>query len=181
MHHHPPQKIHNPPVNGVLWQTFRRFHLNTLLCHAVQDQMITWGQLFYSRSESHAHKGGSAAAGIVTFREPSFVIGVHHRKCWGRVQRRDLLWCVCRCVTGFSVGGQTSMLLLFTRDFAIKAGERDGKRLHGAHRVVEVQREDVISYSAKLHHDVVHWKRQGIVKIGRYINNELFLWYNKII
>lgn len=56
-----------------------------------------------------------------------------------------------------SVGG---CFLLFTGDFAIKARERDGKGLHGTQRVVEVQCENVVSYPSKLHHNVVHWKRQ---------------------
>lgn len=47
---------------------------------------------------------------------------------------------------------------LFTCDFAIEAGERDGEGLHGTHGVVEVQSENVVSYPAELHHDVVHWK-----------------------
>lgn len=46
--------------------------------------------------------------------------------------------------------------LLFTRYFAIEARERYGKGLHGTHRVAVVQRENVIGYSAKLHHNVVH-------------------------
>lgn len=46
--------------------------------------------------------------------------------------------------------------LLFTRNFAIEARERYGKGLHGAHRVAVVQCENVIGYSAKLHHNVVH-------------------------
>lgn len=58
--------------------------------------------------------------------------------------------------TGFSVSGRVWICLLFTCDFAIEAGECDGEGLHGTHRVVVVQRENVIGYSAKLHHDVVH-------------------------
>lgn len=46
--------------------------------------------------------------------------------------------------------------LLFTRNFAIEARERYSKGLHGTHRVAVVQRENVIGYSAKLHHNVVH-------------------------
>lgn len=70
---------------------------------------------------------------------------------------------MCRCdvgvgvlQTGFSVSKQLGICLLFAGDFAIKAGKRDGKGLHGTHRVVVVQRENVISYSTKLHHNVVH-------------------------
>lgn len=58
--------------------------------------------------------------------------------------------------TGFSVSRQMGISLLFTCNFAIKAGERYGKGLHGTHRVVVVQRENVIGYSAELHHNVVH-------------------------
>lgn len=48
----------------------------------------------------------------------------------------------------------------FTCNFAIEAGEGNGKGLHGTHRVAVVQGENVISYSAKLHHDVVHWEKK---------------------
>lgn len=46
--------------------------------------------------------------------------------------------------------------LLFTRKFSIEARKRYGKGLYGTHRVAVVQRENVIGYSAKLHHNVVH-------------------------
>lgn len=62
---------------------------------------------------------------------------------------------VCVMHTGFSVSRQLG-IQLFTGDFTIKAGERDGKGLHGTQWVVVVQRKNVISYSSKLHHNVVH-------------------------
>lgn len=60
-----------------------------------------------------------------------------------------MLWFLCLLL--FIIG-------LFASDFAIKAGERDGKGLDGTQGVVIVQSENVISYSSKLHHNVVHWK-----------------------
>lgn len=53
-----------------------------------------------------------------------------------------------------------NLCVLFTSDFAVKTGQSDGKGLHSAQRVVVVQRENVVSYSAKLHHNVVHWKKK---------------------
>jgi len=72
---------------------------------------------------------------------------------------------VCECLlhSGFSLSKQLKTFVLFTGNFAIKAGECDGKGLHGTHGVVVVQRENVISYSSKLHYDVVHWKKKRIV------------------
>lgn len=55
---------------------------------------------------------------------------------------------------------------LLACDLAVEAGERDGEGLHGTHGVLEVQRENVVRYPAKLHHYVVHW-REGIVKEKR--------------
>lgn len=51
---------------------------------------------------------------------------------------------------------------LFTSNFAIKAGECDGKGLHSIHGVVIVQSEYIVSYPSKLHHNVVHWKKAKI-------------------
>ena len=55
-----------------------------------------------------------------------------------------------------SVSRRLGIFQLFTSDFAVEAGECDGKGLHGTQRVLEVQRENVIGYSSKLHHNVVH-------------------------
>lgn len=62
-----------------------------------------------------------------------------------------VLW--FRCLLFLIVG-------LFASDFAVKAGECDGKGLDGTQGVVIVQSENVISYSSKLHHNVVHWKKK---------------------
>lgn len=42
--------------------------------------------------------------------------------------------------------------------FAVKTGQADGKGLQCTHGVVVVQREDVLSNTAELHHDVVRWR-----------------------
>lgn len=47
--------------------------------------------------------------------------------------------------------------LLLTGDFAIKAGESDGKGLYGTQRIPVVQSEGIVCYSPKLHHNVVLW------------------------
>lgn len=48
------------------------------------------------------------------------------------------------------------MTLLLAGDFAIKAGEGDGKGLYGTQRIPVVQSESVVCDSPKLHHNVVH-------------------------
>lgn len=55
--------------------------------------------------------------------------------------------------------------VLFTCNFAIKARERYGEGLHGTHRVAVVQCENVVGYSAKLHHNVVHCKKNKELKM----------------
>lgn len=76
-----------------------------------------------------------------------------------RVQRVVVKWACCN--TGFSGRRRLEKYFLsFAGDFASEAGECDGEGLHGTHRVVEVQREDVVGDAAKLHHDVVHWKKK---------------------
>lgn len=75
--------------------------------------------------------------------------------------------CLCsRPIVAWSdVGEPKTEELLFACNFAIKARERYGKGLHGTHWVAVVQGENVISYSTKLHHDVVHCeKKEGCVK-----------------
>lgn len=113
-----------------------------------------------SYSSGESHQGQSATASIAAYKEPSFVISIHHRKCCRRIQSHEMFWCEWEHAAGFSVSRRVEIFVLFTRDFTVKAGECDGKGLHSTHRVVVVQRENVISYSAKLHHNVVHWKRQ---------------------
>lgn len=58
----------------------------------------------------------------------------------------------------FTVSKQPRTFVLFTSDFAIETGESDSEGLHGTQRVAVVQRENVVGYSSKLHHNVVHWK-----------------------
>ena len=52
------------------------------------------------------------------------------------------------CSTG-SLAGQ----------LAVEAAQSHSKRLHGAHRVVEVHREDVFGDTTELHHDVIDCKK----------------------
>lgn len=54
-------------------------------------------------------------------------------------------------------GQQEILTLLLAGDFAIKAGEGDGKGLYGTQRIPVVQSESVVCDSPKLHHNVVHW------------------------
>ena len=48
--------------------------------------------------------------------------------------------------------------------FAIKAGEANGKGLQSTHRVVKVQGEDILSYSAKLHYNVVRCREKNMIQ-----------------
>lgn len=70
--------------------------------------------------------------------------------------------CLCSSpiVAWSDVGEPKTEELLFACNFAIKARERYGKGLHGTHWVAVVQGENVISYSTKLHHDVVHCEKR---------------------
>lgn len=52
---------------------------------------------------------------------------------------------------------QDIFTLLLAGDFAIKAGESDGKGLYGTQRIPIVQSEGIVCYSPKLHHNVVLW------------------------
>lgn len=76
--------------------------------------------------------------------------------------------CLCSgpTVAWSGVGEPKTEELLFACNFAIKARERYGKGLHGTHGVAVVQGENVISYSTKLHHDVVHCKKKKKKKEG---------------
>lgn len=85
-------------------------------------------------------------------------------------QQRRKTWTLIQVSTGvlvssFSLSRETGISILFTSDFAIKTGQSDGKGLHSTHRVVVVQRKNVISYSAKLHHNVVHWEEKRKKKV----------------
>ncbi len=51
----------------------------------------------------------------------------------------------------------SSIFTLLLADFAIKAGESDGKGLYGTQRIPIVQSEGIVCYSPKLHHNVVLW------------------------
>lgn len=122
---------------------------------AVLCQIRSW--LFFPGG-NHTHKSNNATAGIVTFKDPLLVIAAYNRKRWRHFQTHGLVWWRVG-VLRFSMNIQPGSFLLFTGDFAIKARECDGEGLHGTKRVVEVQRENVISYPSKLHHNVVHWKK----------------------
>lgn len=52
---------------------------------------------------------------------------------------------------------QDVFALLLAGDFAIKAGEGDGKGLYGTQRIPVVQSESIVCNSPKLHHNVVLW------------------------
>lgn len=70
--------------------------------------------------------------------------------------------CLCSVpiVARSGVGEPTTEELLLACNFAIKARERYGKGLHGTHWVAVVQGENVVGYSTKLHHNVVHCEKR---------------------
>lgn len=88
--------------------------------------------------------------------------------------------CLCSSpiVAWSDVGEPKTEELLFACNFAIKARERYGKGLHGTHWVVVVQGENVISYSTKLHHDVVHCEKRkdALKKVFKLLGNS-FLYF----
>lgn len=50
---------------------------------------------------------------------------------------------------------------LFTGQLAVEAREADGERLKSTHGIIVVQSEDVFGHSAKLHDNVVSWKKRA--------------------
>ncbi len=75
--------------------------------------------------------------------------------------RCELSWCWVRtfpiCCVWRNHRKTPVFRLLLAGDFAIKAGESDGKGLYGTQRIPVVQSEGVVCYSPKLHHNVVLW------------------------
>jgi len=68
-------------------------------------------------------------------------------------------------------------VLLFTGKLAIKATESNAKGLQSTQWIAEVHGEDVLRYSAKLHHDILHYTQThqtAVLEI--YIDKPCMCW-----
>lgn len=76
---------------------------------------------------------------------------------------RELSWCwvrtfpICCMWQEHRKRPAGILTLLLAGDFAIKAGEGDGKGLYGTQGIPVVQSESIVCNSPKLHHNVVNW------------------------